>query len=104
MHDKIGMPPNFYTGSADRLLYKGRCLLVYARLVAIGADGTLDIYDGPDTTGVLKLPLQTVQKYADESCPPVGMIFEQGVYVDIAGGTSKYVIGICPIMAQGGEG
>jgi hypothetical protein len=104
MKTRIGLPPAFYTGTADKLVYVGRCLLVYARVVGAAIAGNLIIYDGKSTDGVKKLCLNCAIDCADESQPTAGMIFEQGLYVDIGGGGTDWFIGIAPIEEEGGEG
>jgi hypothetical protein len=100
----IGLPPAFTHGTAGQIVYVGRCLLVYARIKSAVSTGTLDIYDGVSTGGVKKLALASVLDTCDETSPPFGIIFEQGVYLDVGGGLTDWTVGISPIQEEGGEG
>lgn len=68
--------------TADRLLTKQKCELVYAYLVPSGATTNSSIYSGTDTNGSLIVTLVDAVVTGHEFKPPVPVYCPKGLYVD----------------------
>lgn len=76
--------------TADELLSKGPCELIYAKLTPATDVGSAIFYDGENATGKKILELATSQLYNCEVAPCVPIYCRRGLYI----GTVTTVDGI----------
>jgi hypothetical protein len=84
MRDSIEYSNRYVT--ADVIVEKGPCELVYAYLVPSAGTTDSAIYDGVNTNGKKIVDLKVAVVTGHEFKPPVPVYCQQGIYVDV--GTS----------------
>jgi hypothetical protein len=90
-------PPLTVNAAADGILFKGRCVLLDAAIVATSDTATAAIYDGISTGGTLKKKLSAATLTSDGWWPTGGCLFESGIYVDLGGTAPSFTANILPL-------
>ena len=78
--------------TADRILGKGPCEVLYANLVPSGASTVNYLKDGVDTNGVTIVCLECAVVTNLEFKPPKPFYCSQGLWVDIGTGTTAILV------------
>ena len=69
--------------TADRILVKSPCELIYALLVPSAAASDVSLYDGFDSGGKLIVQLKTTLNIFHPFQPPEPILCSQGLFIDV---------------------
>ena len=83
--------------TADRILAKGPCDLIYALLVPSAAAADASLYDGFDSGGKLIATLEQAAKTSIAFDPPEPILCTEGLFVDVGSNTTGVLVMYRPL-------